>query len=82
MKLPDAIKSEQATSITFKGITAQYLIKSTFHVKPGHVVLLFGAAGALGQILAPWAKHLGARVIGVVCRSPVVAPPMAFLILP
>jgi NADPH2:quinone reductase len=69
VKLPDAIKPEEAASIIFKGITAQYLIKSTFKVKSGHTVLLYGAAGALGQILAPWAKHLGARVIGVVSKD-------------
>lgn len=69
VQVPDAITSEQAASIIFKGITAQYLIKSTFAVKPGHIVLLYGAAGALGQILAPWAKHLGARVIGVVSKE-------------
>jgi NADPH:quinone reductase len=69
VKLPDAIKSEDAAAVIFKGITAQYLIKSTFQVKSGTTVLLYGAAGALGQILAPWAKHLGAFVIGVVSKE-------------
>ena len=35
-------------------------------VGPGKVMLLYGAAGAVGQIMTPWAKHLGAFVIGVV----------------
>ncbi len=61
----------------FKGITAQYLIKSTFPVGPGTVVLLYGAAGALGQLLAPWAKHLGASVVGVVSKEASVAPARA-----
>ncbi|KRR05350.1 quinone oxidoreductase [Bradyrhizobium jicamae] len=69
LKLPEAIKSEDAAAVIFKGITAQYLIKSTFPVKAGTTVLLYGAAGALGQILAPWAKHLGAFVIGVVSKE-------------
>lgn len=69
VKLPDTIKSDDAAAIIFKGITAQYLIKSTFQVKPGHTVLLYGSAGAVGQILTPWAKHLGARVIGVVSKE-------------
>lgn len=69
VKLPDEITSEQAAAIIFKGITAQYLIKSTFPVKSGQTVLLYGVAGAVGQVLAPWAKHLGARVIGVVSRQ-------------
>jgi NADPH:quinone reductase len=69
VKLPESMKSEDAAAIIFKGITVQYLIKSTFPVKPGRTVLLYGAAGALGQILAPWARHLGGRVIGVVSKE-------------
>jgi NADPH2:quinone reductase len=53
----------------FKGITAQYLLKSTYKVGAGTVVLLYGVAGALGQIMAPWAKHLGAFLIGVVSKE-------------
>jgi NADPH2:quinone reductase len=73
VKLPDAISFEDAAAVVFKGITAQYLIKSTFPVGPGRVVLLYGAAGALGQLLAPWAKHLGASVVGVVSKEASVA---------
>lgn len=69
IKLPDAIAAEDAAATLFKGLTAQYLIKSTFVVQPGAVVLLYGVAGAVGQILAAWATHLGATVIGVVSRS-------------
>jgi NADPH2:quinone reductase len=36
-------------------------------------VLLYGVAGALGQIMAPWAKSLGAFVIGVVSKEGSVA---------
>jgi len=61
VKLPDDISADDAASVVFKGITAQYLIKSTYAVGPGTVVLLYGVAGAVGQLLAPWAKHLGAR---------------------
>ena len=69
IKLPDGLSFDDAAAVLFKGITAQYLIKSTFHVEAGTVVLLYGAAGALGQILAPWAKQLGAVVIGVVSKE-------------
>jgi NADPH2:quinone reductase len=69
VKLPETISADAAVSIVFKGITAQYLIKSTYAVGPGTVVLLYGAAGALGQMVAPWAKHLGAFVIGVVSKE-------------
>jgi NADPH:quinone reductase len=69
VKLPDAIKSEDAAAVIFKGITAQYLIKTTFQVKTGTTVLIYGAAGALGQIVVSWAKHLGAFVIGAVSKE-------------
>ncbi len=66
--IPDAISFTEAAATLFKGMTAQYLIKSTYPVGPGSVVLLYGAAGAVGQIVAAWASHLGAIVIGVVSR--------------
>lgn len=68
IKLPDSIGFDDAAAVLFKGITAHYLIKSTYPVGAGTVVLLYGAAGALGQIMASWAKHLGAFVIGVVSK--------------
>jgi NADPH2:quinone reductase len=77
VKLPDEISAEHAAAIVFKGVTAQYLIKSTFPVGQGTVVLLYGAAGALGQILAPWARQLGATVIGVVSKPASVARALA-----
>lgn len=68
VQIPDDLSFDDAAAIVFKGITAQYLIKSTCPVAAGTVILLYGAAGALGQILAPWAKRLGATVIGVVSK--------------
>ena len=69
VRLPDAISMDDAATILFKGITAHYLIHSTFAVGPGTVVLLYGVAGAVGQIMVPWAKSLGAFVIGVVSKE-------------
>jgi NADPH:quinone reductase len=69
VKVPPALSDEQAASIMLKGLTAQYLLKTTFAVQAGTNILMYGVGGALGQIMAPWAKHLGARVIGVVSRQ-------------
>jgi NADPH2:quinone reductase len=69
VRLPETLSFDDAATVLFKGITAQYLLKSTYPVGPGTVVLLYGVAGGLGQILAPWAKHLGAFVIGVVSKE-------------
>lgn len=69
VRLPDSLSFDDAASIMFKGITAQYLLKSTYPVDAGTVVVLYGAAGALGHIMVPWAKHLGAFMIGVVSKE-------------
>lgn len=69
VRLPDAVSFDEAAAVLFKGITAQYLLTTTYPVCDGTVVVIYGAAGALGQIMVPWAKHLGAHVIGVVSRS-------------
>ncbi|MCP1625900.1 quinone oxidoreductase family protein [Pseudomonas nitroreducens] len=69
VKLPDSVSFEDAAAVLFKGITAQYLLKTTWPVGPGSRVLIYGAAGALGQLMVPWARHLGALVIGVVSKA-------------
>ena len=69
VKLPDAIGDDAAAAVLFKGITAQYLLKATGQVRQGSRVLIYGAAGALGQLMCAWAKHLGAHVLGVVSKA-------------
>lgn len=64
VKLPDTISDEQAAGMMLKGMTAEYLLRRTFQVKPGDTVLFHAAAGGVGLIAGRWAKHLGATVIG------------------
>jgi NADPH:quinone reductase len=66
VKIPTAISYDTAAGMMLKGLTAEYLLKRTFKVKAGQVVLIHAAAGGTGQILCQWAKHLGANVIGTV----------------
>jgi len=66
IKLPKKISCEAAAAIMLKGLTAQYLLRQTFRVKPGDRVLVHAAAGGVGLILCQWAKALGAKVIGTV----------------
>lgn len=73
LKLPEDISMETAAAALFKGITAHYLLHSSYAVQPGSVVLIYGVAGGLGQFMVPWAKHLGATVIGVVSKAQSVA---------
>ena len=64
--VPEGISDEIASCVTLKGITAEYLLHRAYPLKKGDKVLYHAAAGALGQILCPWANALGAEVIGTV----------------
>lgn len=64
--LPAGISAEIAAAIMLKGLTAQYLLRKTYEVKPGDPILFHAAAGGVGQIACQWAKALGATVIGTV----------------
>ena len=66
VKLPDGISDRQPAGMMLQGMTVQYLLRSTFHVKPGDTILFHAAAGGVGLIACQWAKHLGATVIGTV----------------
>ena len=72
-KLPEGVSFETAAASTLKGMTARYLLRKTFRVEQGHVVLIHAAAGGVGQIAVQWAKHLGATVIATVGSDAKVA---------
>lgn len=69
VKLPDDISSDLAASVLTKGLTAWMLVKRVHVVKPGDYVLVHGAAGGVGTLVAQWAKSLGANVIATVGSS-------------
>ena len=64
--LPDNVDERTAAAVLLKGMTAQYLLEQTRRVQPGDTVLFHAAAGGVGRIACPWARHLGATVIGTV----------------
>lgn len=64
--LPPAISFEQGAAMMLQGMTAQYLLRTTYPVKPGQTILVHAAAGGVGLIMVQWAKRLGATVIGTV----------------
>jgi NADPH2:quinone reductase len=66
VRLPDAISFEQGAAMMLQGVTAHYLLHSTYPVKAGETILVHAAAGGVGSILVQWAKLLGATVIGTV----------------
>jgi NADPH2:quinone reductase len=66
VKLPDGIDEKQGAAMMLQGMTAQYLVRTTYPVKKGDTILIHAAAGGVGLIVCQWAKHLGATVIGTV----------------
>ncbi len=64
--LPKEINDIAAAALFTKGLTAQYLLKSVYPVGPGDTIVVHAAAGGVGLFLVQWARHLGARVIGIV----------------
>lgn len=66
VKLPEQISTETGAAMMLQGMTSQYLIRSTYRVKPGDTVLFHAAAGGVGLIACQWLNHIGATVIGTV----------------
>ena len=66
IKLPDEVSYEVGAVMMLKGLTVEYLVRGSYHLKPGDVILVHAAAGGVGQILCQWAKAIGAMVIGTV----------------
>lgn len=66
VKLPDAISFEQAAAVMLKGLTVQYLLRQTYAVQSGDIILFHAAAGGVGSLACQWAAALGAKLIGTV----------------
>jgi len=66
VKLPAGIAYETAAAMMLQGMTVRYLLRETFMVGPGTVMLLHAAAGGVGLIASQWANSLGATIIGTV----------------
>jgi len=67
--VPDGVPAEVAAAAMLQGMTAQYLVNSTFPVQTGDEVLVHAAAGGVGQLLTQLAKARGARVIATVSTA-------------
>ncbi|GEL94199.1 quinone oxidoreductase family protein [Cellulomonas composti] len=64
--VPPEISDETAAAIPLQGMTAHYLVTSSYEVGPGSVVLVHAAAGGVGLLLTQLATARGARVIATV----------------
>jgi len=66
IKLPAAVDFVTAAAAMLQGMTAHYLVTSTYPLKAGDSCLIHAAAGGVGLLLVQMAKMLGARVVGTV----------------
>ncbi len=67
VQLPDGIDFETGAAMMLKGLTAQYLLRSTQPqggLQRGDTVLFHAAAGGVGLIACQWAKAMGLNLIG------------------
>ncbi|MFI9744627.1 quinone oxidoreductase family protein [Streptomyces sp. NPDC052494] len=67
--VPDGVTDQMAAAVPLQGITAHYLVTSTYPVKEGETILVHAAAGGVGLLLIQLAKARGARVIGTVSSA-------------
>ena len=64
--VPDGVAADTAAALLLQGITAHYLVRSTFPVQPGQDVLVHAGAGGVGLLLTQLAVAAGARVLTTV----------------
>jgi len=62
--LPDDIGADIAAASLLQGLTAQYLVRDSYAVKPGDVAVVHAAAGGVGWLLTQMLKAMGAVVLG------------------
>jgi len=61
--VPDGLDLETAAAAMLQGMTAHYLVNSTYAVGPGTVALVHAAAGGVGQLLVQMITAKGGKVI-------------------
>lgn len=66
LPVPEGVDLETAAALPLQGMTAHYLINSTYPVQAGQTVLTHAGAGGTGLLLTQMLKAKGARVITTV----------------
>ncbi|WP_375490321.1 quinone oxidoreductase [uncultured Jatrophihabitans sp.] len=64
--IPSGLDPQIAAAAMLQGMTAHYLVHSTYAVREGDDVLVHAAAGGVGQLLVQLVKRQGAHVVATV----------------
>ncbi|MGI4751561.1 MAG: medium chain dehydrogenase/reductase family protein [Janthinobacterium lividum] len=64
LPVPDGMDPAEAETLIVNGITAWQMLHHKARIKRGQIILIHGANGGVGTILAQLALHAGVRVIG------------------
>ncbi|MDJ0394906.1 quinone oxidoreductase [Rhodococcus sp. G-MC3] len=67
--VPDGVPPEQAASALLQGMTAHYLIESTYPARTGETVLVHAGAGGVGLLLTQLAVAKGVLVVTTVSTT-------------
>lgn len=73
VRLPDGVHTRTGAAAMLQGLTAHYLVTSTYPLKPGDRCLIHAAAGGVGLLFCQVAKRRGAWVIGTTSTEAKVA---------
>ncbi len=66
LRVPDDVSLDVAAALPLQGLTAHYLVTSTYHVREGDTVLVHAGAGGVGLLLTQLTVARGAKVITTV----------------
>lgn len=66
VRVPEGVDDETAAALLLQGVTAHYLLASTYPVQDGDPIIVHAAAGGVGLLLVQLAKARGARVLATV----------------
>jgi NADPH2:quinone reductase len=67
--VPDGVTTRDAAAVMLQGMTAHYLVTSTYPLGSGDRCLIHAAAGGVGLLLCQLARRRGAYTVGTVSSS-------------
>jgi NADPH2:quinone reductase len=64
VRLPDGVSTRVGAAAMLQGLTAHYLVTSTYNLQHSDRCLVHAAAGGVGLLLCQLARHRGAWIVG------------------